>query len=652
MNVTEKKPEIIIPPVTSTNLEEHREIFRRLACFTAPAALGKDELPQTILDNLVKHVLFLQKGPIRLSKIIETAKLQFKISIEFDEAKAALKRLISKNLVINNSGNLSLEVCHRASLQKIAKEKINQEIEILNKLESHIKKQNSELPASDLEIIKNDFRLFLTNFFLISGAEAVQLIYGNPKEIGELVGKIQRKNIFELLPSRSEIIKKIEQKEFYEFVNLLSAEEKVYLQDLLDASLQYFTITVDKKCEALLIADFEGWNLFVDTNFIYNLLGLNDTLSSLKRVNTEKILDLGKKAKINFFVSPVTLEEFSTSVSRAREILLDKNVSEKLYKIAGDVTGNVVLSAYYKDYKNHNISPKDFLSKIDNIKDVLKSYGIFEKKDYYKTIKGTKEFEETVTKLISLTHKDRNVAEHDAFHYLMILKLRSREGSDSTFKTNKSWFLTHDALLAPFDYMVRKSEIVFCIIPYQLRQILRPLFSRNDDFEQVFIDFVAEPITRVFPVVSTDIAMKVFARVTYFEKEFGVQDSPELAIKILGNQHFLEQFRKFRETGSEQIKLIDSQIKQIENISEEKIGEKALKVEALVPKRNYWNFINPIWLLWQSIKYIYKFIKNNKALSIIISVGVVIFGFLAADYKIVFSNINSVWIFLASLIKL
>ncbi|MDD3150534.1 MAG: hypothetical protein PHV68_06835 [Candidatus Gastranaerophilales bacterium] len=629
--------------MTSTEqqkLEEHGEIFRKLACFTAPAALGKNELPQSILDNLVEHALFLQKTPIQLNKIPNIIKFQFKLNFDFDEVKTSLERLSEKNLIVKNNGNFSIEVRHRALLRKTVDEKVAQEYQILKTLENHVRKQNSALSVDEIKQIESDFRLFLTNFFLMSGAEAVQLIYGNPKEITELIGKVQRKNIFDLLPTRSESVRKIEQKEFCEFVNLLSEQEKLYLQDLLDRSLQYFTITVDKKCEALLTADFAQWNLFVDTNFIYNLLGLNNGQLGSRRKNTEKILELSRKAKINFYVSPVTLEEFSISVSRARDILLDDKISRKLYKIAGDVTSNAILSAYYEVFEQQNISPKDFLAKTDNIKEVLKSYGINEKTDYSQSIKGTKEFDDTVKKITSLTHKDSNVAEHDAFHYLLILKLRSREGADNTFKTNKSWFLTYDGLLAPFDREIRKSEIVFCIRPYQLRQILRPLFSRTDDFENVFIDFIAEPVSRAFPVVSTDIAMGVLARITYFEKEFGVQNSPELATKILTNQHFLDKLREIRADEPQKISLIDKEIKQIANISDKDVENKIQEKITSIPK-NYWNFVNPFWLAWQLCKKFLAWVKKHTLASVVSGV-VILVGLIATDYTMAWKNIKAI----------
>lgn len=627
--------------------ENHLEIFKKLAYFTAPSAIGADDLSQSIIDNLVEHALFLQVKQTSQDNILKTIQDQFKLNFEIDEIKISIDRLIGKKIIIKNNGNYLLEVRHRAELEKHVKEKKEYENQILIKLIEHIKKQNSELGDSDIEIIKKDFTLFLSNFFLLSGIEAVQLIYGNPEIISDLINKIQKKNIFDLLPNREDSLKQIEKKEFCEFVNLLSEEEKLYLQDLLDRSLQYFTITVDKKCEALLIEDFTNWNLFIDTNFIYNLLGLN---YKSRKKTTEGIIELGKKAKINFFVSPITLEEFSLSVSKARSLLLDNNISEKLYKIAGDFTGNLILSAYSDAREKYNISPKDFLAKTDNIKDLLESYGIKEKTDYSKSIKGTKEFEDLVDKLKKITHKEQSIAEHDAFHYLLILKLRDREGAGKTFSTNKSWFITNDSSLGPFDRQIRNSEISFCIRPYQLRQMLRPLFSRTDDFENVFIDFVTEPTSRIFPTISTEVAMKILSRVTYFEKEFKLEDASAIATKILTNQHFLNKIREFNNEEKEQNDFIDKEIKKSSGIEEPKNNNLEIQQNKTDTTKNYWNLFNPFWLLWKMFIFIINWIKKHTIASII-SGFIILLGIVATDYALALNNIGKFCEFIKNLFK-
>lgn len=632
---------------SQTEMEEHQEVFRKLAHFTAPLALGRENLPQSIIDNLVEHALYLQTKAVPFSGMLELLKSQFKLNFDIDEIKTSLRRLVESNFVVNNHGDYSLEIRRRASFQKSVNEKKEYERQILQKLKDHIKDRYKELTNEVIEIISIDFNLFLINFFMLSGAEAVQLIYGNPKEIADLISKAQKKNIFDLLPNRDNEIRVIEQKEFCEFVNLLSDQEKLYLQDLLDRSLQYFTITVDKKCEALLTADFADWSLYIDTNFIYNLLGLNNSYAGARKKNAERILEIGKKVNIKFFVSPVTIEEFTTSVSKAKEFLLNEQIARKLYKIAGEASENNILIAYYDAYIKGNIAPRDFLAKIDNIKDVLMLYGIEEKADYSKSIKGTKEFSDAVKLLEKLSGKDQNVAEHDAFHYLLILKLRSREGADNTFKTNKSWFLTNDSSLAPFDREVRKSEIPFCIRPYQLRQILRPLFSRTDDFEGVFADFISEPTSRAFTSMPTEIAMEVLSRVTYFEKEFNVKNSPELATKILTNEHFINQLRQFNNDEAGRNKFIDQEIKSVAQIVD---GDKEAGTQQVIVRtvKNYWNFINPFWLIWKILILIKEYILGHIKISII-SIMIVILGLVATDYSLAWKNLKSIWDFLTSL---
>lgn len=199
---------------SQTSLREHQEVFRKLAYFTAPSALGEDGLSESILDNLIEHVLYLKTTAISLSNIQNFIKSQFKLNFEIDEVKLSLDRLVSKSLIIKNRGDFSLEIRHRDQLKKLVNEKIEHERQIFQKLTERIKGQYSELTQEMIAHIRDDFQLFLTNFFLLSGAEAVQLIYGNPKEISEIISKVEKKNIFDLLPIRNETIKKLSKKNF------------------------------------------------------------------------------------------------------------------------------------------------------------------------------------------------------------------------------------------------------------------------------------------------------------------------------------------------------------------------------------------------------------------------------------------------------
>ena len=177
---------------------------------------------------------------------------------------------------------------------------------------------------------------------------------------------------------------------------------------------------------------------------------------------------------------------------------------------------------------------------------------------------------------------------------------------------------------------------------------MRPLFSRTDDFENVFIDFVSEPASRAFMAVSTDIAVNILARVTYFEKEFNIQDSPELATKILKNQHFLNQLRELRADEPKINNLIDQEIKQIAKISDEEI-EKKLQPQIITAK-NYWNFINPFWLIWQLIQKIFRLIRKH-TLASVISGAVILLGLIATDYAMAWKNLKVIWGFVESIFK-
>ncbi len=144
--------------------------------------------------------------------------------------------------------------------------------------------------------------------------------------------------------------------------------------------------------------------------------------------------------------------------------------------------------------------------------------------------------------------------------------------------------------------------------------------------------------------------MSVLARVTYFEKEFGVQNSPELATKVLTNQHFLDQLRRLQADEPKKIGLIDQEIKQIARISDEDMEKKSQAQIVTIPK-NYWNFINPFWLLWQLVKKISGWIKKH-TLTSAISGAVVLVGLVATDYAMAWKNLKVAWEFIKRLLNL
>jgi len=548
------------------NISDTKEIFRRLAHFVTPPIIEGKKLPEIILENIIEQVIFISDSSLDTEEIKKGIKDKLKLDFELYEIEQSIENLIKKNYVIQlpNSNKYSLAVNRLSQLKTVVKEKEETHQRILKKFDQFLRGSYSNVSDEGIDSVIEDFQAFLAIFFLWSGADAVNLLYGTRQDKFQVLNLIKEKDVFALLPKRSKEIKDIERDVFIKFLLSLSSEEKEYFQDLLDKSLEYFTITLDKKCEALVSSSFKGWQMIIDTNFIYNLLGLNSDFPERAKKSAEQILMTGSHLGISFYVSPETIDEFKASTSRARDFL-EQEISSSLSELSEEIVGgNAIISAYLREKEEKGITSQDFLSQLEHFVDVLKSYNIKERKDYYNTIKNSGELTEMSEKMESLTGKGRYVAAHDSFHYLLILKLRKREGAGDSFKSNKTWFLTYDHVLPDFDQQVRGDKIIpFAIHPHQLRRIIRPLVSRADDFEAVFIEFVSKPTSRAFSDIPVDMAGKILARISYYEKRFNITNAYEIASSILLDSHLANELNDLlgKATSQEISQIVDREIK-------------------------------------------------------------------------------------------
>lgn len=585
------------------NISNAKELFRRLAHFVTPPLVRGEKLPEIILENIIEQILFISDSPLTIEEIKSGIEEKLKLNFELYEIDRSIENLINKNNLIEmpKGDQCSLGVNRISQLKTLVEEKEGAHQRILEKFKQNLIKSYPNLTQNIIELITEDFQTFLAIFFLGSGAEAVNLIYGAKQDKFQLLDLIRKKDIFTLLPLRSKEIKEIERNVFIDFLLSLSSEEREYFQDLLDKTLEYFTINLDKKCEALMISSFKGWQMFIDTNFIYNLLGLHSEFPEKVKKAAEQVLILGSRFKIKFFVSPKTIDEFKASIEKAKNFLKEE-ISQSLSKLAEEVAGaNAIASSYFRERKKRKLTPHDFLSQLEHFVDILKSYGVKENRDYYNVIKNSGELRETSDKMEELTGKSPDIAEHDSFHFLLILKLRDRENAGDSFKSNKSWFLTYDRLLPEFDYQMRgEKKILFAIHPYQLRRIMRPLISRADDFETVFIEFVSRPISRAFSAVPLDMAGKILARISYYEERFGITNSYEIASNIIADSHLIKELDDLSVTGSSQaiIQLINKEVEKRIPV-EEKISKEyeRLSRENLILKWGIASLIGAIQII-------------------------------------------------------
>ncbi len=529
------------------------EAIRRLCHFVPPSE--GENLSVGLHECLVKHAMAnLGTEPHGLSDIKDSLYLLFDLNFEDEEIKGAIERLTKTGSVISPSQDfyvLSIDEYHELEKSLADIEKFEQKI--IGEWIGNISRKYLDISQDDLKALMEDLNIYLTKIFAKHGAECVALIYAGQEGVENFVTEL-KDDIFDFLPNRPSRLHKIRIIELAAFFKDASTERKRYIAQLLDSTFIIHMLHIDKNCSALVRKQFKGYRLYLDTNFIYRLLGLDGPM--LQKAAQTAII-IAKDLGFALIVSPRTIDEWQASIKWTVENLKKGPlISPGLAQVGAEYTTQGDLTtAYWRKYAQTKISIDDFFALYQHIEELLKESDIKIKDTLCDRIRDDPLLTQEISKLNLATDsiKFPKVAEHDAFHRLLILRLRGKS-PPKTFIDTKVWFLTCDTLLPKYDRMARKNpdEIPFCILANQWIQTMRPFLPRTQDFDETFVDLFTSPYLRTYGHLSSNIAQKILGRISQF-----AEHSPELAVKVLMNVHLTKKLSHTEEEGKI-IELIDS----------------------------------------------------------------------------------------------
>ena len=525
--------------------KQMEEAIRRLCHFVPPSE--GENLSLALHECLVKHAMAnLGTEPHTVSDIKDSLYLLFNLNFEDEETKGAIERLMKTGSVVSPSQDVYvLSIDEYSELEKSLKESEEFEQKTIGEWIENISRKYPDLSQDDVKVLGEDLTIYLTEIFARHGAECVALVYAGQEEAESFIAKLED-DIFASLPTRSPRLHKIRIIELPVFFKNAPTERKRYIAQLLDSTFIIHMLHIDKNCSALIRKQFKDYRLYLDTNFIYRLLGLDGPI--LQKA-TETAVRIAQDLGFVLIVSTRTVEEWQTSIKRGVKNLKGSPlVSQELAQVGADYTTEEdFTTAYWRAYAKTKISIDDFSALYQRIEELLKDHDIKIRDTLCEQVKEDSQLKEEISMLNLVTDyiKHLDVAEHDAFHRLLILKLRGKTAPE-TFIDTKAWFLTCDTSLPAYDRFARgrqsQIKIPFCILSNQWIQTMRPLLPRTQDFDETFVDLFTSPYLRTYGDLPSNIAQAILGRITQFE-----QHSPELAMRVLTDRHLTKELRQTKE---------------------------------------------------------------------------------------------------------
>jgi VIT1/CCC1 family predicted Fe2+/Mn2+ transporter len=476
--------------------------------------------------------------------------------IRFEELTigATLNRLIKSSRVRHGIGRFALSNEERERLDQVAKESREIAEEALRDWRSFLE-ENWPLTSSELAQLERDLGVFLARVLRRHGAEATLLLYPDSDDAQRLYAEIEEAG-FDFLERVESELAQIRDFALSQFVRRPTEAQRAYLNQNLNVAYFQTVLSIDPEGAELVAEAARGQRVYLDTNFVYRLLGVQGPRYVKP---AEAILRVTQEAGYECCVTPWTLDEFRTSLKRSRDFVEKYPIPPDQYAdLAANATSDEnFVTAYWRRVRS-GLKPGDFFNYYAAVEQHLADRGISVIDEGCTAVQQlTEEINDEISLLENAAHgRYRHPAtlEHDVKHRLLVKKLRGQ--GVKRFSNAGYWFLTHDSVLPRYDHISARGEqtLAFCVSAGVWFQIMEAFRAKTNDPEQSLADMMASPYVRYRRTLSAEAAASIVARVHQYE-----DGTPELAASVLMDSAATDEIEAAT-TDEERLEKIDSAI--------------------------------------------------------------------------------------------
>jgi predicted nucleic acid-binding protein len=528
--------------------EELKEITRRLCYF---AAKGAQSYVSELIEFLVLHSLAkLPPGAHHTREICDRLCNLIGFQFEYEQVLSALRRLEDKAAVYvvdnhsDDTARFGLEVGRISELAEKHRQQVDFENRIMQVWRDELKMRYPDLSEQEHDALQEDLEAFSLRLYSLHSVESVALYFGEDENVANLLGQMDDDTIRDILPQRDPKLHVIRMYELPRFFKDAHVERKLYIGQQLNQIFLLHMMQLDAKCARLASQAITGGTLYLDTNYIIRLLGIDGPeLQSA----TQRLLELSRGLGYRPVVSPMTVEEYNFKIGAlVREARSLPPIAPEVAEAALTVTfGDDFYTHYWKRTRDEKgfLSRQGYYELYKNLDPFLEEYDVAVETALDKEIRSNANALRAEESLLLATlsgyqPSHPSVVEHDAYHRLLILQLRQGHEESSPLQT-PFWFLTCDTKLPVYDRRARRKSfrIPFCVLTSHWMQLLRPFAPAVADFDIAQADSLDSPLFRLFPSPPTELIQEIINRMAATER---IPSS--VIVKIITNDAFVRAF--------------------------------------------------------------------------------------------------------------
>ena len=465
-------------------------------------------------------------------------------TLRYDELELAepLTRLIRDGRIVRaHDGTLSLSTDEHKHLTEAAEASRATEATAMREWRDVLRQRWPGLSDADCEQFEDDLHKFLEALLQRHGAEAALLVYPDDPAA---------KDLFEASNPMLAALGDDANRERREwaitlFMREATEAQKAFLASNLNTAYFVAALTIDPTGAQMVQELISGQRVYLDTNFIYRLLGVQGP-RYVKAAET--ILKATQAAGYECAVTPWTVNEYRESLERSRKFLERYPIPpEEFAAVAADaVTVEDFVTSYWREVRSTKLDVRDYVAYHMEVETHLKDRGVaLVDTGVIEIDRWTERINAEVATLERVLSKEKRVEvlEHDVKHRLLVQKLRG-DGNRSVANAGY-WFMTHDRALPRYDLLAQRSEdtkrhpLQFCVSAGAWFQLVEAFKPKTSDFAQTLADVIASPYVHPRTSITKQTAQAVSARVALHKDA-----SPELAARLFMNSTLMGEIEK------------------------------------------------------------------------------------------------------------
>jgi predicted nucleic acid-binding protein len=506
------------------------EATRRLAQYR-PFDRGGQSLREVLQDLVLAAAVLDGGGFGSLAACREGFRTLWGLQVEIHELRAVGEELVRAGLAEAGHPGITLTAETVAAMEERSAASAATEEQALVDWEADVRSLRPDVTSEDFDCLREDLAAWLQQIITRHGAEAALMLYPEEPRAHRLFDEIDALGTG-FLPAREGCAGEVRDEALRLFVRKPGPAQRQFLANRLNTAFYLTVLTLDPAARKLAQESLEGRRLYLDTNFLYAVLGA----APAREVHAaHRLLELTKGLGYQLAVTPWTVHELHESIKRARQGVEQLAINPQIAELMVQVSGEKGYSLdFWRTFREFGTTPQDYFERVAHFEYEFPRLGIEVVDESCAKIDAQEELVEDYAALLDrmLSYpRHEDVLRHDAKHRLLVERLRG--DGNIRFSNAHCWFVTQDTYLPRFaermpDPDDAAPELPFCITPSAWLQVMRALTPRTEDYEQTIVDLLASPFVGYQRPADQKAVREVVGRL-----EDQKDRSPELALAVL-----------------------------------------------------------------------------------------------------------------------